>query len=73
MFFKSETKSVDFSVGDIQSYSRKLQDAVDNAEGTVIVITHDHRMIDRLEARHLVVDDGEVTELPKGQKPIEFA
>ena len=31
MFFKSETKSVDFSVGDIQSYSRKLQDAVDNA------------------------------------------
>ena len=51
----------------------EVQDAVDNAEGTVIVITHDHRMIDRLEARHLVVDDGEVTELPKGQKPIEFA
>lgn len=51
----------------------EVQDAVENAEGTVIVITHDHRMIDRLEARHLVVNEGEVTELPKGQKPVEFA
>nr|WP_240394061.1 ATP-binding cassette domain-containing protein [Corynebacterium lactis] len=51
----------------------EVQDAIESAEGTVIVITHDHRMINRLEARHLVVTDGEVTELPKGQKPVEFA
>ena len=50
----------------------EVQDAIDAASGTVIVITHDHRMIDRLEARHLVVTDGEVVELPKGQKPVEF-
>ena len=51
----------------------EVQHAIDAATGTVIVITHDHRMIDRLEARHLVVTDGEVVELPKGQKPVEFA
>ena len=26
-----------------------------------------------LEARHLVVEEGEVTELPRGKKPVEFA
>lgn len=50
----------------------EVQDAIGSAESTVIVITHDHRMINRLEARHLVVTEGEVSELPKGQKPVEF-
>lgn len=51
----------------------QVQDAIASAEGTIIVITHDHRMINSLEARHLQVTDGEVIELPKGQKPVEFA
>lgn len=51
----------------------EVQDAIAAAEGTVLVITHDRRMVNRLEARHLVVDEGEVTELPKGQRPVEFA
>ncbi|OFR94369.1 ABC transporter ATP-binding protein [Corynebacterium sp. HMSC064E10] len=51
----------------------QVQDAIASAEGTIIVITHDHRMINSLEARHLQVADGEVVELPKGQKPVEFA
>lgn len=50
----------------------EVQDAIAAAEGTVIVVTHDKRMVDRLEARHLVVDEGHVTELPKGRKPVEF-
>ncbi|MEJ6020458.1 ABC-F family ATP-binding cassette domain-containing protein [Corynebacterium sp. H113] len=51
----------------------EVQDAIVATEGTVIVITHDRRMVDRLEARHLVVEEGQVAELPKGQKPVEFA
>lgn len=51
----------------------EVQDAIAEAEGTVIVVTHDRRMVDRLEARHLVVEEGEVTELPRGKKPVEFA
>lgn len=51
----------------------QVQDAIASAEGTIVVITHDHRMINSLEARHLQVTDGEVIELPKGQKPVEFA
>ena len=51
----------------------EVQDAIAAAEGTIIVVTHDRRMVDRLEARHLVVEEGEVTELPKGKKPVEFA
>ena len=51
----------------------EVQDAIAESEGTVIVVTHDRRMVDRLEARHLVVEEGEVTELPRGRKPVEFA
>ena len=51
----------------------EVQDAIAEAEGTIIVVTHDRRMVDRLEARHLVVEEGEVTELPRGKKPVEFA
>ena len=51
----------------------EVQDAIAEAEGTVIVVTHDRRMVDRLEARHLVVEEGEVTELARGRKPVEFA
>ena len=51
----------------------EVQDAIAEAEGTVIVVTHDRRMVDRLEARHLVVEEGKVTELPRGKKPVEFA
>ena len=47
----------------------EVQDAIAEAEGTIIVVTHDRRMVDRLEARHLVVEEGEVTELPRGKKP----
>ncbi len=50
----------------------EVQDAIEAAESTVLVVTHDRRMVDRLAARHLSVDDGEVFELPKGQKPVEF-
>ena len=51
----------------------EVQDAISAAEGTVIVVTHDRRMVDFLEARHLVVEEGQVTELPRGKKPVEFA
>ena len=51
----------------------EVQDAISAAEGTVIVVTHDRRMVDLLEARHLVVEEGQVTELPRGKKPVEFA
>lgn len=51
----------------------EVQEAIIAAEGTVIVVTHDRRMVDALEARHLRVDDGEVRELPRGRKPVEFA
>ncbi|MDO4609088.1 ABC-F family ATP-binding cassette domain-containing protein [Corynebacterium sp.] len=51
----------------------EVQDAITAAEGTIVVITHDRRMVERLEARHLVVEDGEVVELPRGQRPIEYA
>ncbi|MDO5029675.1 MAG: ABC-F family ATP-binding cassette domain-containing protein [Corynebacterium sp.] len=50
----------------------QVQDAIAAAEGTILVITHDHRMVNSLEARHLQVNEGEVIELPKGQKPVEF-
>lgn len=51
----------------------EVQDAIEATEGTVIVVTHDRRMVQRLEARHLVVEAGAVTELPRGRRPVEFA
>lgn len=51
----------------------EVEDAIGAAPGTVVVITHDRRMVQRLEARHLVVENGQVTELPRGQRPVEYA
>ncbi|WP_255549624.1 ABC-F family ATP-binding cassette domain-containing protein [Corynebacterium sp. TAE3-ERU12] len=51
----------------------EVQDAIAATAGTVIVVTHDRRMVQRLEARHLVVTDGDVAELPPGRRPVEFA
>lgn len=50
-----------------------VQDAIASAVGTVVVVTHDHRMVQQLEARHWVVNDHHIEELPRGQKPVEFA
>ena len=51
----------------------EVQDAVEQCEGTVVIVTHDQRMIDRIEARHLVVKDGVVEELPRGVIPDVFS
>lgn len=51
----------------------EVQDAVEQCEGTVVIVTHDQRMIDRIEARHLVVKDGVVEELPRGVMPDVFS
>ena len=51
----------------------EVQDAVEQCEGTVVIVTHDQRMIERIEARHLVVKDGVVEELPRGVMPDVFS
>lgn len=50
----------------------EVQDAIKQCEGTIVVVTHDQRMIEQVEARHLVVKDGEVEELPRGVLPEIF-
>ena len=41
----------------------QLEDALDDYEGTLILVTHDRRMLERIAVtRRLVVDDGVVTE-----------
>lgn len=50
----------------------EVQDAIATAEGTVLVVTHDRRMISRLEARHLIVDHHEVVEGQRGHRTVEF-
>ena len=50
----------------------EVQDAIASAEGTVLVVTHDRRMIERLESRHLIVDHHEVVEGQRGHRSVEF-
>lgn len=50
----------------------QVQDAIEVAEGTVIVITHDRRMVNSLQARHLEVSQGAIIELPRGTLPVEY-
>lgn len=47
----------------------EVEEAIAMSEGTVVIVTHDRRMIESIEARHLVVRAGEVEELPPGQLP----
>lgn len=47
----------------------EVQDALAMSEGTVVIVTHDRRMIEDLPARHLVVREGEVEELAPGELP----
>ncbi len=43
----------------------QLEDALDDFEGTLILVTHDRRMLERVQVtRRITVDEGRVAELP---------